>query len=249
MAKLGANLLLFDSLPSTNDLAHQMAESGAEEGTTIVAREQTAGRGRQGRRWLSPAGQGLYLSLILRPRIKAADAARLTLSSAIAVAETLLEQFAIKPDIKWPNDILVRGRKICGILVECATEGESLQYAIVGIGINVAQRHFPDEIAAIATSVFLETGHAVTPDNLLDPLLDRIELWYRTALVRPEQVLARWEQLSSYAHGCPVRIISADEVILGTTCGLTASGALVVETLDGHKREITSGEVSLRRNA
>src|SRR5713101_1771541 len=144
--KLGSSLLRFDSVSSTNDVARELALAGASEGLCVIAREQTAGRGRQGRSWSSPPGEGLYLSLILRPQVTASASAMITLAAAVAVAETLRLGFHAAADIKWPNDILVRGRKICGILVEAAIEGDRLQYAVLGIGVNIAQRSFPEQV-------------------------------------------------------------------------------------------------------
>ena len=233
-------------MSSTNDIARDLAASGASEGICVLAREQTAGRGRQGREWSSPAGAGLYLSVILRPEIRAAESAGLTLAAAVAVAETLKLDFQVECDIKWPNDVLVSGRKICGILVESAVEKDRLQYAVMGIGVNVAQRGFPQAIGNSATSVSLETSRSVTPEEFVRPLLERLQRWYETAVSRPRLVSARWEALSSYARGCAVRVESSDWSIEGVTRGLTDTGALIVELAGGETREIVSGEVSLR---
>jgi BirA family biotin operon repressor/biotin-[acetyl-CoA-carboxylase] ligase len=249
MNRLGSPLLQYQSISSTNDLAREMAINGAEEGTTITAQSQTAGRGRQGRVWASPVGEGLYLSIILRPRIEPAQSASITLASAVAVAETLISDFHIHADIKWPNDILVGGRKICGILVESAIEGNQLQFLILGIGVNLAQTDFPEEISATATSILRESGLKVTPDEFLAPLLLRLDYWYRKAIVAPRDVLQRWEEMSSFARNLIVRIISSDREIEGRTCGLTETGALVIELYNGERREIVSGEVSLRQKS
>lgn len=237
----------FESLPSTNDLAREMAQSGEGEGIAVLARQQTAGRGRQGRSWASPPGEGLYVSLVLRPDIKPADSPVITLAAAVAVAETLEQNYRVPSDIKWPNDVLARGRKICGILVESAIETNRLLYAVMGIGVNLGQREFPEEIKDTATSLLIESGQLVTPDDFLKPLLDRLEKWYRQAMGQPAEVIARWETMSSYARNCAVRIESSDSVVEGTTRGLTAKGALVIEMANGERREIVSGEVKLRK--
>src|SRR5262245_53462096 len=143
MFRLGSALLRFESVTSTNDVARLLAVEDAPEGTAVLAKVQTAGRGRQGRTWLSPPGDGLYLSVILRPAIHPARAGVITLAAAVAVAEILAVDFDIPADIKWPNDVLASGRKISGMLVESATEGSQLQYAIVGIGVNLNHREFP----------------------------------------------------------------------------------------------------------
>jgi BirA family transcriptional regulator, biotin operon repressor / biotin---[acetyl-CoA-carboxylase] ligase len=246
-ALLGATLLRFDELASTNDYARQLALQGANQGVAVIARKQTAGRGRQGRKWSSPVDAGLYLSIILRPQAAPAQASLITLASAVAVSETLQLDFAIRADIKWPNDVLLNGRKLCGILVESAIENNRLQYAILGIGVNLGQPAFPDELQQTATSVFLETHREITPDEFLQPLLAHLNHWYVASLEEPQTVISRWQELSSFANDCAVRILSGDTVIEGITRGLTANGTLLVELENGERREIVSGEVSLRR--
>ncbi|HSO73869.1 MAG TPA: biotin--[acetyl-CoA-carboxylase] ligase [Blastocatellia bacterium] len=245
MATLGSTVLRFEQLPSTSDLAREMAALGAEEGIAITARGQTAGRGRLGRAWSSPPGEGLYLSLILRPRIKPDTSAVITLAAAVAVAETLILDFDLQVDIKWPNDVLASGRKLCGILVESAIEKDTLLYAVMGIGVNLAQREFPDELRDSATSILMESGKLVAADDLLEPLLERIEHWYRMAVSNPDAVISRWSELSSYAHDCSVTIETPVGPVDGLTRGLTARGALIVET-GTQRHEIISGEVKLR---
>lgn len=247
MKRLGSTILRFDSLGSTNDYARQLALEGADEGVAVLAYEQTAGRGRQGRQWSSPAGEGLYVSVILRPQTSPADSSVITLAAAVAVAETLSLDFKTKADIKWPNDVLVSGKKICGILVESAIERGSMQFAIMGVGVNLAQEEFPEEIRDIATSLLIESGRRVAPDDFALPLLARLDQWYGSAMSAPSEVIARWESMSSYARGCEVRIESEDEVIEGITRGLAPSGAIKVEIDGGKLREIVSGEIKLRK--
>ncbi|HSB10621.1 MAG TPA: biotin--[acetyl-CoA-carboxylase] ligase [Blastocatellia bacterium] len=246
MSKLGSTIVRFDSVSSTNDVARELAAAGTGEGTCVLAREQTAGRGRQGREWSSPAGEGLYLSVILRPEIKAAESAALTLAAAVAVAETLELDFQTPCDIKWPNDVLISGRKVCGILVESAVDNDRLQYVVMGIGVNVAQRAFPDEIGEKATSIFLEAGLSIAPEEFMRPLLERLQRWYATVVSEPGRVLARWEELSSYARGCAVRVDSSDYSIEGVTRGLAPDGALIIELANGETRAVVAGDVSLR---
>lgn len=246
MAEFGSSILRYDSVCSTNDVARELAASGAAEGVCVIAREQTAGRGRQGRLWSSPPGEGLYLSLILRPQIKAADSTIITLAAAVGVAETFKLDFDVSTDIKWPNDVLVSGRKICGILVESAIQNEHLQYAVVGIGVNIAQGSFPDELGSSATSLLLETQRRIEPQDFAQPMLRRLERWYRIVVTHPDQVIERWQELSSYARGCLVDVKSPEGTIQGITRGLTPAGALMLEMNSGEIREIVSGEVSLR---
>ena len=244
--RLGSTILRFDSLPSTNDLAREMAAEGAEEGVCVLARSQSAGRGRLGRAWSSPAGEGLYLSVILRPEVTPARSTAITFATAVAVAETLALDFNLAVDIKWPNDVLAGGRKVCGILVETAVEGELLQYAVIGIGVNLGQREFPDEIRQTATSVFLEGGKKVESDEFFNSLIVRLERWYRAAISDAREVFARWQQLSSYASARAVRVALAEGEVDAVTRGLAPSGALIIELGNGEMREIASGEVTLR---
>jgi len=246
MPRLGSALIHYQSVTSTNDVARDLALAGAPEGAIIIADEQTAGRGRQGRSWTSRPGEGLYLSAVLRPRIPAGQSPILALVSAVAVAETLSLDFEIAADIKWPNDVLASGRKICGILVESAIEGERLTYVVVGIGVNLTQREFPDEIREHATSLLRESGLTVSSKEFAARLLPRLDAMYQMAMSNPPEIVRRWETRSTYARGRAVRIFSPDGVLDGTTRGLTENGALVLETDKGEIREIVSGEVTLR---
>ncbi|HEU4391289.1 MAG TPA: biotin--[acetyl-CoA-carboxylase] ligase [Blastocatellia bacterium] len=249
---LGATLLRFDSLTSTNDLARDLAAEGAEEGLAVVARSQTAGRGSKGRSWCSPPGEGLYLSLVLRPRLAASKSPILTLAAAVAVAETLRKEFKAAADIKWPNDVLLSERKVCGILVESASEGEGLKYAIVGIGVNLLQREFPPDISNRATSLSIETGLSVGPDEFLPGLFEQLERWYSLAVHSPALVLKRYEELSSFARDCRVSVTAAggsEAQFEGTTRGLTDGGALIVAGDDGVDRIILSAEIDKIRRA
>jgi BirA family biotin operon repressor/biotin-[acetyl-CoA-carboxylase] ligase len=245
-SRLGSTVLRFESVSSTNDVAKELAASGASEGVCVIAGEQTAGRGRQGRSWSSPPGEGLYLSLILQPRVTVAASGMITLAAAVAITETLRLDFQTPADIKWPNDVLVSGRKICGILVETAIEGDRLQYAVMGIGVNIAQRFFPEQICDVATSLFLETGRVVLPEQFVEAMLPRIGDWYEAAMSRPDRVIERWEALSSSGRDCLVRVEFSEGAVEGVTRGLAVSGALIVELADGERREIASGEVRVR---
>ena len=224
-----------------------MAEQGAPEGVAILAREQTRGRGRQGRAWVSTAGDGLYLSVILRPPVEPTKAMMITLAAAVAVAEALAVDYAVAVDIKWPNDVHARGKKISGILIESAIEKSKLDYAVLGVGVNLGQRDFAGELREVATSLIIESGRRITPDEMALPLLARLESWYRIALQQPASVIARWQELSSYAEGCAVRVENGDRTIEGVTRGLAANGALIIETASGERREVVAGEIRLRK--
>ena len=163
------------------------------------------------------------------------------------MAETLRDIYNVSPDIKWPNDVMIGGRKACGILVESSTQSNRIDFAVLGIGVNLGQEAFPEEIRATATSMLKETGLLIAPDDLLGPLLGHLERWYKLIATSPDLVIRRWEDLSTYARDCRVTVISGDSTFEGTTAGLNLAGALVIELPGGDKREVFSGEVSLRK--
>lgn len=236
----------YASLGSTNDQLKSMA--AAPEFTCVVAEEQTAGRGRRDRSWHSSPGDGLYLSILLRPASEAAPhIPLLSLLSAVAVAETLIGLDVDGVDIKWPNDVLVNGRKVSGILVEGAS-GANPPRVILGIGVNLNHPSFPPEIAETATSLLIETGNGIAVDRFRDRLLDRIAhgygFWARGEFPR---LLDRWRELSSYWRGQRVHVSLDDGQLTGTTVGITESGALLVRTEAGELRTILAGDVTRLR--
>jgi len=245
-------ILRFDSLPSTNTEAARQAQHGAPEGLCVVAREQTSGRGRQERVWISPADAGLYFSIVLRPESLAPQSwPLLTLMSALAVHDALLEACQLETDIKWPNDIIADDRKLCGILAE-TVETESGRVVVVGIGINLDDRAFPSELKEIATSVAQRTGNKPDRETLLQSLVRAIERRYKI-LQSPggeAATISEWTRRSSYAHDRRVRVSLSTEIFDGWTRGLEADGALRVETDQGEIRIIRAGDItSLRAQA
>lgn len=244
--KLGSTVLRFDRVSSTNDVAKDFASSGAREGLCVIAKEQTAGRGRQGRNWSSPAGEGLYMSVVLRPAIQPSEAGTITLASAIAVAETLRLDYETDAEIKWPNDVMVRGRKICGILIESAIQNDKLDYIVLGIGVNTGQSSFPEDVVNTATSLWLETRRAISPGDFAEALLPRLEHWYLSALSDQAGIISCWEKLSPSSQNCRVSVETSDGSIEGVTRGLTSSGGLTVELANGEKREVVAGDVRVR---
>jgi BirA family biotin operon repressor/biotin-[acetyl-CoA-carboxylase] ligase len=241
----------FDTLPSTNTEAARQAAEGAPEGLCIVAREQTAGRGRRERRWVSTKDAGLYFSIVLRPRLEAKEWPLITLMAALAVCDALKEACGLETDIKWPNDLLARGRKLCGILAEIV-ETRAGRACVLGIGINLTDRAFPAEIAGAATSVETEANAAPDYENLLHALTRSLARRYELLHAKdgPARVVSEWESRSSYARGRRVLVALATESFEGTTRGLEPDGALRVET-DAHEiRIVRAGDVqALRRQA
>jgi BirA family biotin operon repressor/biotin-[acetyl-CoA-carboxylase] ligase len=246
---LHSTILRFDSLPSTNTEAARQATAGAPEGLCIVAREQTAGRGRQARIWVSPPDAGLYFSIVLRPRLAPAHWPVITLAAALAVRDALAEACALTPDIKWPNDLLADGRKLCGILAE-VVETERGRACIVGIGINLTAHAYPPELQAHATSVAAATG--ITPDReaLLAALLRHLALTYAQlhAADGAAEIMRAWSLASSYATGKRVRVETGAETFTGTTRGLEPDGALRVETDAGEIKIVRAGDVHAVRS-
>lgn len=237
----------FDSLPSTNLEAARLAREGAAEGLCIVASEQTAGRGRLGRQWLSPRDAGLYCSTLLRPQFDQNLWPVITLMSAVAVHEALLAACVLQTDIKWPNDILHDEKKLCGILAEIV-ETPTGRAVIVGIGINLTNNSFPPELVATATSVSQATGRPADLEQVLVRLQECFVDWYER-LNRPQgvgEIVAAWSQRSSYAEGKEIVIKDADTELRGTTRGLKLDGALQVETDSGEIKIVRAGDVSLR---
>jgi BirA family biotin operon repressor/biotin-[acetyl-CoA-carboxylase] ligase len=245
MSELRPKILHFVSLPSTNLEAAQQAIDGAAEGLCVVASEQTAGRGRLQRHWISPKDAGLYFSIVLRPRIRQSSWPLITLAAALAVHDALLEAYSLKTDIKWPNDILSNKRKLCGILAETVetTEGRAL---VLGVGINLTSSAFPPEVHEIATSVQSETGKVPNLQIMLRSLIIALERRYEMlqSVRGGEEILLEWSVRSSYASGKRIRVANGPEVLEGTTRGLESDGALRVETDEGEVRIVRAGDVT-----
>ena len=241
MTSLKPTVLRFESLPSTNTELARLASEGAVEGVSVVADEQTAGRGRLQRAWSSPKGAGLYFSILLRPTIQQNYWPLITFMAAIAVGDALREAAGVETDIKWPNDLLSGERKICGILAE-ATDTPAGRAVILGIGINLTQNAFPPEIAEVATSVSEATGRAVDREQILTALLDALSRWY-ALLDHPAQIVDAWSNRSSYAIGKLVQVSNGDDVWQGITCGVEPDGALRLRTSSGDIRLVRAGDV------
>ena len=224
---------------STQTVARELADTRAPEGTVVTAEHQRAGRGRGGRSWLDRPGENLLLSVILRPAIQAAEVPQLTLVAAVAVAEAVEEVAGLRPDIKWPNDLVLDERKFAGVLTEATSDGRAVSRVIVGIGINVNQREFPVELAARATSLALARGAPVERRVLRDVLLARLERWYALYVdhgftpVHPE-----WCR-RAVTVGRPV--VAGD--LHGTAVALDGDGALLVRDAAGRTHRIVAGEV------
>lgn len=233
----------FDSLPSTNLEAAERATEGAPEGLCVVAAEQTSGRGRLGRQWLSPKGAGLYFSIVLRPRFAQSSWPLLTLMSAVAVHDALLQSCNLQTDIKWPNDIVVGDKKLCGILAETfnAATDDSV---VIGIGINLTEHSFPPELHAVATSVEGLLGRPVDYDVVLQSLVKNLSAQYGMLQTNDGSLTEKWCARSSYCSGKRIRVADGREVFEGTTRGLETDGGLIVELDNGEQRVIRAADIS-----
>lgn len=244
----GRQVIYRETVVSTNELAKELARKEAEEGTVVIAEEQTGGKGRMERVWYSPPGQGLWFSTILRPEIKPVDASKLTLVSAVAVAKTIREVADITAGIKWPNDVLVNQRKVAGILIEMSAEIDKINYLVLGIGVNVSLdgTSIPGELADIATSLEAENKLKVTRVELLAALLNNLDKLYEDFLAgKFKQILNSWKEMSVTLNR-RVKVISGSEVEEGVASDLDEDGALVLLKSDGSRKRILSGDVSVR---
>jgi BirA family biotin operon repressor/biotin-[acetyl-CoA-carboxylase] ligase len=246
-----ARLLCFDAVSSTNDLAGRLAACGAEEGTTVVADTQHRGRGRMGRAWYSPAGAGLYVSIVFRPSLDMTGASAaaaglpvLTLVAGVALAEALRGVTGLPIEIKWPNDLLVARRKLCGILAEAAATEGVLQYVILGFGINLRSAAYPPELADRATSLEAELGRPIDRGLVLAESLAALAARYREfGAGRFGAILDRWRALSPSSTGAAVSWVGPDGPRRGTTAGIDNDGRLLVRSGTSLER-VVAGELT-----
>lgn len=230
----GAVVRWYEEVDSTNDVAKIWASAGASEGSVVCAEEQSAGRGRRGAVWVCPVGEGLAFSVILRPSMSRALWPRIALIAGLAVAQSL-EHYGIAAELKWPNDVLVAGKKICGVLVEAVGDA-----VIVGIGINVGVREFPHELAEIATSVWRESGREIEREELLEEVVKR--LVHQVASIEGDfsELLHAWRQRCALS-GKWVTCLIAEQSVQGRVRGLSDAGELMLE-IDGQVRTLLQAD-------
>ena len=242
----------YDSIDSTNAQAKRDAASGAPDGTLIVADMQTAGRGRRGREWESPAGKNIYFTLLLRPEFAPDKASMLTLVMALAAAKGMKKACSGIPDcpepqIKWPNDIVVNGRKVCGILTEMSVKRERIDYVIIGVGVNVKRQEFAPELAGKATSLEAECGQRLSREKLLADIMEAFQEYY--------VLFEKRQSLAELREAYDAMLVNRDREVCvsdpkgeyrGIATGITDTGELCVELPDGSKTQVYAGEVSVR---
>lgn len=244
---MGHKCIHLTSIDSTNNYARKIAEEGALAGTLVVADEQTAGKGRRGRSWETPDHVNIMMTLLLRPRIHPGPAPRMTLLMAMAAAQSIRAETGLEAFIKWPNDVVLNGKKVCGILTEMSAEVDYINYVVVGIGINVNQESFSRELARTAGSLYLELGKKISRAALAVRIVERFEKLYET-FVKTEDLRELYGEYNGMCINCgrQVQVREPGNVYTGTTDGINEKGELIVRREDGETVCIYAGEVSVR---
>ncbi len=242
----GQEIYYYDVTDSTNIRAKELAEEGHPSGTLVVADRQEAGRGRRGRSWDSPSGTGIFMTLLLKPEMNPNHASMLTLVAAMAVARAISKCAGTEALIKWPNDIVIGGKKICGILTEMSAQFDFINHIVIGIGINVHNEHFPEEIAETAGSIFLQTGKRIRRAELIEQILEQFEHYY-AIFMETEDLSGLVKEYNSILVNMnkSVRVLDPKEPFEGKAMGITKKGELIVDTWESRKM-VSSGEVSVR---
>ncbi|MDQ1001743.1 BirA family biotin operon repressor/biotin-[acetyl-CoA-carboxylase] ligase [Neobacillus niacini] len=244
---IGKNVHYEESVESTQKIAHRLAYDNAPEGTVIIAEEQVAGRGRMDRKWHSPKYTGIWMSIILRPNIPLPKAPQLTLLTAVAIVQAIEDLTGLLPEIKWPNDILIRGKKVTGILTELEAEADRINSIIIGIGMNVNQTRedFPVELQEIATSLFIEKGEKVSRSDLIKGIfrnLEKLYLLYLEEGFLPIKFL--WEGYA-ISIGRKITARTLSNSITGTAKGITDDGVLIMVDDHGKTHHVYSADIEL----
>ena len=244
---MGRNCIFLETVDSTNNYLKRAAEDGAVNGTLAVAEEQTGGKGRRGRSWETPKGINIAMTILLRPEIRPEHASRLTLLMAMAVVRGIQKETGLQAGIKWPNDVVVDGHKVCGILTEMNTEVDYINYVVIGTGINVNQTEFPEEIREIAGSLKLSAGHPVARAGLIASIMEELEDLYEVFL-KTEDLSALKDEYNRNCVTCghEIRVLEPGHEYTGTTDGINDLGELVVKKADGETVCVYAGEVSVR---
>lgn len=240
---MGHNIHFYEEVESTNNTAKKFVEDNAPEGTVVIAEHQTAGRTRKHAEWVSPEG-GIYMTLILRPDVSLFEASKLTIVTGVAIAKTLYDEFNVNVGIKWPNDLLIGNKKICGILTEAVTQKDKVEAVLVGVGIdvNINEEDIPNKIKNIATTVKKETNIELNRAAIMREFFKIFEeLYEEFKKGNFKQIISEWRRLSS-TTGNRVKVYKKGKALIADAVGITNMGALIVETDDGKLEKITSGE-------
>ncbi len=246
-AWIGQNVRYFDSIDSTNQYAKKAGEENEPEGLLVIADEQTAGKGRSGRHWTTPPGTTIAMTVLLRPKIAPERISMVTLVMGMAIAKACRDLYGLDAGIKWPNDIVINGKKLSGTLTEMSAEMTAVNYIVIGVGINVNLREFPEEIRQTATSVALELGHDVNRAELIAAVLDRFEQYYEIFLeARDLSGLRDTYNEMLVNTGRAVRVLEPGKEYTGTALGIDELGQLLVRRENDQVEKVYAGEVSVR---
>jgi BirA family transcriptional regulator, biotin operon repressor / biotin---[acetyl-CoA-carboxylase] ligase len=246
---IGRDIRVFEQTTSTNDVIEKLARDGVKEGVVVFAESQTKGRGRLGRKWISPAHKGLWFSILLRPDLRPQETTQLTVASATALRRAIQSETGLKPEIKWPNDILIGGKKVAGILTELSAELDKVRYVILGIGIdvNLDAGEFPAELKKTATSLKIEAGETISRAELATTILLELDKDYsRICSGKFAAVGDEWQE-NCVTIGKNVTVQIGERKIRGRAESLDDDGALCVRTEHGHLERITGGDVTLEK--
>ena len=246
---IGRDIRVFEETQSTNDIAEKLARDGVNEGVVVFAESQTHGRGRLGRKWLSPPRKGLWFSVLLRPDLQPQAATQLTVAAATALVRAISSHTGLRPEIKWPNDILIRGKKVAGVLTELSAELDHIRYIILGIGVdvNLVANDLPADLRKIATSLKIEAGRAFRRADLAAAILQELDHDY--ARIRNQQFAAVAEEWQAHCAtlGRRVAIHIGDRTLEGRAEALDPDGALLLRTDHGHLERVIGGDVTLQK--
>lgn len=237
----------YEEIDSTNTEIGRLAAKGAAHGTVVVAERQTAGKGRRGRTWESPAEDNIYLSVLLRPQMDVNKAPMLTIVMAYSVATAIQRAGFESVQIKWPNDLVLSGKKVCGILTEMQLQGSVIDHIVVGVGINVNMKAFPEEISQMATSLYRECGRLLDKRLLIEDILEKFEEMYERFLLEEDLSFVQEEYNQMLVNcGREVVVLEPGNEYTARAIGMNSTGELIVKTAEGKERAIFAGEVSVR---
>jgi len=246
---IGRDIRVFEETTSTNDVIEKLARDNVKEGAVVFAESQTKGRGRLGRKWMSPPRKGLWFSVLLRPAMRPATVTQLTIAACMALFRAIRSQTGLTPEIKWPNDILIRGKKVAGILTELSAELDKVKYVILGVGVDVNQGagEFPSELRKLATSLKIETGQRQDRAALAVKILRELDGDYdRICAGEFESVADEWEEhCATLGHNVVIHI--GDRKVRGCAESLDTDGALLLRTQHGHLERIIGGDVTVEK--
>lgn len=243
----GKPVVYYSEVDSTNTVAKQLAEEGKAHGTLVVADKQYSGRGRRGKSWESPVGTGIWMSIILKPEIEPANASMLTLIMALGVVKACQEITGMEGKIKWPNDLVINKKKICGILTEMSAQVDYINHIVVGVGINVNMESLPDEISEFASSLRLEGKQSYNRAKLIVKTMEYFELYYEE-FIKTQDLSLLQDEYNSYLINLEkeVKVFTQKDEFQGIAKGINKRGELIVRKEDGHRIHVYAGEVSVR---